>query len=63
MMPFITESCMTYTERGNERKAEGANQTPDEHVLLSLVKTLPDRDAQEMLDAIKDCRQIDYGEW
>jgi hypothetical protein len=36
---------------------------PDEHLLQSIIATLPDRDAQEMLGAIKDCRQIDYGEW
>jgi hypothetical protein len=45
----------------DQRSAIAPN--PDEEPLQSIIGTLPDRDAQEMLDAIQDCRQIDYDEW
>lgn len=35
----------------------------DGRALASLLGTLPDRDAQEMTEAISDCRQIDTSEW
>ncbi|MGD1901782.1 MAG: hypothetical protein ACFB9N_06030 [Geitlerinemataceae cyanobacterium] len=37
--------------------------THDGQALLGLLRTLPDRDAREMTDAIADCRQIDRDEW